>query len=159
MREAYARVIKDQFESNIIEKVTDTEIINSSKEFYMPHRAVIHENAESTKLRVVYDASVKSEPRFSVNDCLEKSPPLQNKLWGILIRTRFRPVVICGDIEKALWQIRIRENERDCLRFANNDISKIYRFTRLVFRLNQSPFTLEGTLKITSKTTSGYSVN
>ena len=35
---------------------------------------------KSTKLRVVYDASIKSESRFSLNDCLEKGPPLQNKL-------------------------------------------------------------------------------
>ena len=55
----------------------------------MPHRAVIRESAESTKLRVVYDASVNSESGFSLNDCLEKGPPLQHKLWDILIRTRF----------------------------------------------------------------------
>ena len=70
-----------------------------------------------------------------------------------MIRTRFRLVVICGDIEKAFLQIRIRENERDFLRFhwsekANYDIIKIYRFTRLFFGLNQSSFLLEGTLKI-----------
>ena len=62
----------------------------------MPYRAVIRESTESTKLRVVYDASVKSESRFSLNDCLEKGPPLQNKLWDILIRTRFRPAGLCG---------------------------------------------------------------
>ena len=119
----------------------------------MPHRAVIRESAKSTKLRVVYDASVKFESRFSLNDCLERGPPLQNKLQDILIRTKFRPVTICGDIEKAFLKIRIRENERDCLRIhwsekANYDIIKIYWFTRFVFGLNQSPFMLEGTLKI-----------
>ena len=117
VREACDNFINDQLENNVIEQVTDTEINNSSKEFYMPHRAGIRESAESTKLRVVYDASGKSGSGFSLNDCLEKGPPLQNKLWDILIRARFRPVVICGDIEKALLQIRIRENERDCLRF------------------------------------------
>ena len=80
VREAYDSVIKDQLENNIIKEVTNTEINNSSKEFYMPHRAVIRESAESTKLRVVYDASVKSEFGFSLNDCLEKGPPLQNQL-------------------------------------------------------------------------------
>ena len=70
-----------------------------------------------------------------------------------MIGTRFRPVVICGDIEKEFLQIRIRENERDCLRVywnekATYDIIKIYRFTRLFFGLNQSPFILEGTLKV-----------
>ena len=153
MREAYDSVIKDQLENNIIEEVTDTEINNSSKEFYMPHRAVIRESAESTKLRVVYDASVKSESGFSLNDGLEKGSPLQNKLCDILIRTRFRPVSTCGDIQKAFLEIRIRENERDCLRFhwsekTNYDIIKIYRFTKSIFGLNQSPFLLEGTLKI-----------
>ena len=153
MPEAYDSVIKDQLESNIIEEVTDTEINNSSKEFYMLHRAVIRESAESPKLRVAYDASVKSEFGFSLKDCLEKGLPLQNKLWDILIRTRFQPVVMCGDIEKAFLQIRIRENEIDCLRFhwsekVNNDIIKIYRFARLVFELNQSPFISEKTLKI-----------
>ena len=69
-----------------------------------------------------------------------------------MIRTRFRPVVICGDIEKEFLQIRIRENERDCLRVYWNEKAtydiKIYRFTRLFFGLNQSPFILEGTLKV-----------
>ena len=153
VREAYDSVIKDQLENSIIEEVTDTKINNSSKEFYMSHRALIRESADPTKLRVVYDASVKSEAGFSLNDCLEKCPPLQNKLWDILIRARFRPVVMCGDIEKSFLQIRVRENERDCPRFhwskkANNDIIKIYRFTRLVFGLKQSPSILEGTLKI-----------
>ena len=76
VREPYDSVIKDQLENNIIEEVTGTKINNSSKEFYMPHRAVIRESAESTKLGVVYDVSV--EPGFSLNDCLEKGPPLQN---------------------------------------------------------------------------------
>ena len=104
-------------------------------------------------MRVVCDASVKSESGFSLNDCLEKGPLLQNKLWDILMKTGFRPLVICEDIKKAFLQIRIRENERDCLSFhrsekSNYDIIKIYRFTRQVFGLNQSPFILEGTLKI-----------
>ena len=89
VREPYDSVIKDQLENNIIEEVTATKINNSSKEFYMPHGAVIHESAESTKLGVVYDVSVMSEPGFSLDDCLKKGPPLQNKLWNILIRTRF----------------------------------------------------------------------
>ena len=56
-----------------------------------------------------------------------------------------------GDIEKAFLQIRIRESERDVLRFhwvKNSDPSviEINRFTRPVFGLTQSLFMLEGTL-------------
>ena len=153
MHEAYNSIIKDLLENSIMEEITDTEINNSSKEFCMPHRAAICESAEPTKLRVVYDASVKSESGFSLNGYLEKEQPLQNKLWDILIRARFRPVVICGDINKEFLQVRIRQNERDCLRFdwiekANYDVITIYRLTRLVFGLNQSLFILEGALQI-----------
>ena len=107
-------VIKDQLQNNIIEEVTDAEINNSSNEFYMRHRAVICESTESAKLRVVYEASVKSESGFLLNDCLEK--------WS----------------EKA-----------------NYDIIKIYRFTRLVFGLNQSQFYIRGHCE----NTAGCSVN
>ena len=89
-----------------------------------------------------------------MNECLETGPPLQNSLWDILIRSCFRPTLLCGDIEKVFLQIRIRESERerDVLRFhwvKNSDLSaiEINRFTRLVFGLTQSPFILEGTLK------------
>ena len=80
VREAYDIVVKDQLENNIREEVTDAEINNSSKEFYMPHRAVVRDGTESPKLLVVYDTSVKFECGFSLNDCLEKGPPPQNKL-------------------------------------------------------------------------------
>ena len=57
-----------------------------------------------------------------------------------------------GNIQKAFLQNRIRESERDVLRFhwvKNSDPSvlEINRFTRLVFGLTQPPFILEGTLK------------
>ena len=38
VRQAYDSVIKNKLENSIIEEVTNTEINNSSKEFYMPHR-------------------------------------------------------------------------------------------------------------------------
>ena len=38
VRQAYDSAIKDKLENHIIEEVTNIEINNSSKEFYMPHR-------------------------------------------------------------------------------------------------------------------------
>ena len=60
--------------------------------------------------------------------------------------------MLCGDIEKAVLQIRIRECERNVLHFPcvkNCDQNQVEtnRFTRLVFGLMQSPFILEATLK------------
>ena len=152
----YDKIIQEQINEGIIEKISKTKTSEKGKEFYLPHRPVFRESTETTKIRILYDASAKpNKDSVSLNECLETGPPLQNSLWDILftiIRSRFRPILLCGDIEKAFLQIRIRESERDMLRLLwvkNSDPSvlEINRFTRLVFGLTQSPFILEGTLK------------
>ena len=80
--EAYDKIMQKQIARGIVEKVTESgkceETQNNEKIFYMPHRAVIRESAESTKLRIVYDASAKTNnSTFSLNDCLETGPTLQ----------------------------------------------------------------------------------
>ena len=65
--------------NNVIEKVSENQGENL-KEFFLSYRPVIKQNAESTKLRVVYDASAKSESGYSLNNCLEKGPSVQNEL-------------------------------------------------------------------------------
>ena len=124
---------------------------DANKEFYLPHKPVFREGAETTKLRVVSDASAKpSRESLLLNECLGKGPPLQNLLWKILIRNRFKPCAITADIQKAFLQIKIRESDRGALRFRwikNQDINQIdiLRFTRLVLGLTQLPFVLEAT--------------
>ena len=93
--------------------------------------------AESTKLRIVYDASAREKSNQpSLNDCLNPGPLLQNRLWDILVQSRFYPVLLTGDLKKAFLQIRIKEEERDTLRFdlkPNSDKILIFRFTRALF--------------------------
>ena len=55
--EAYDGIIKDQLEQKVIEKVAELE--TTEKEHYLPHHAVVRDNAETTKIRIVYDASSK----------------------------------------------------------------------------------------------------
>ena len=118
----------------------------------MPHRAVIREGAESTKMRVVYDCSSRErEGSPSLNDCLDIGPPLQNKLWNVLVRGRFHPVALAGDV-KAFLQVRIARGDHDALRFHwlrsidSNEVETL-RFTRALFGLGPSPFLLEGVLE------------
>ena len=153
--EAYDSIIQEQRANEIIEKVKVEEVNDTVNErvFYLPHRPVIKESAETTKIRIVCDASAKTcQTSTSLNECLETVPPLQNRLWDILIRSRFRPILLCGDREKAFLQIRIRDSQLDALRFhwvSNLDLNRIEvnRFTRLDFGLTQSPFILKGMLK------------
>ena len=79
-------------------------------------------------------------------------PHCKNSLWDILIRSRFRPILLCGDIQKTFLQNKIWESDRDVLKFhwvKNSDPSvvEINRFTLFAAGPTQSPFILQGTLK------------
>ena len=146
----YDAVIRDQVEAGVVEKAP-SEVVG--KEFYLPHQAVVRENAETTKTRIVYDASARErENTPSLNDCLLTGPPLQNQLWSVLIRNRFHPVAVAGDLQKAFLQVRVREAERDVLRFhwikdLHSTEIEVLRFTRVVFGLAPSPFLLNGVIQ------------
>ena len=78
--ESYDQVIQEQLAERLVQKAND-EANCGQREFCLPHEAVIRENAESTKLQIVYDASKReNSERLSLNDCLETGPALQNLL-------------------------------------------------------------------------------
>ena len=115
---------------------------------------MVRKEATTTKVRIVYDASSKAtKTGTSLNDCLHVGPSLNPLLFDILLRFRENRVVLVGDIEKAFLNVGVDKKDRDCLRFlwlANPpDLSKIvvYRFCRVVFGLNASPFLLNATLR------------
>ena len=134
----------------MVKKVND-EANSGQWEFYLPHKAVIRENTESTKLQTVYDAFARENSRsLWLNNCLETDPALQNLLWGNLIRTRFKPIALWDDLQKSFLRIRIKKEDCDALRFhwvrrEDSNQTEVLRFTRLVFGLVQFPFILEGT--------------
>ena len=146
--ENYDAIIQEQLEQGVVEPAPQ---VANGKEFYIPHKGVTRQNAESTKLRIVYDASAREGAnKPSLNDCLHPGPPLQNLLWSVLIRARFYPIAMAGDIQKAFLQIRIKEEERDSLRFhwrrPGHSETEVYRFTRALFGLTSSPFLLGGVI-------------
>lgn len=151
--EEYDSIIKDQLSSGVIESVTELE--GARKVHYLPHQAVIRKDAETTKLRIVYDASAKeSKNGTSLNDCLHTGPSLTPLLFEILVRFRENRIALVGDIEKAFLNISVDVNDRDCLRFLwvddvrdSNPSVVVYRFCRVVFGLNASPFLLNGTIR------------
>ena len=84
----YDDIMREQQKVGKVETV-DRNANCQDKEFYMPHKAVIRESAQTTKVRIVHDASAKpSSNSASLNDCLETGSSLQNLLWNILVRTR-----------------------------------------------------------------------
>lgn len=80
--------------------------------YYMPHHAVIKDNSETTKLRVVFDASAKTTSSKSLNDIQCIGPVVQDDLFNILIRFRQHRYVLSGDIQKMYRQVKINESQR-----------------------------------------------
>ena len=150
MLERYDSVIQDQLAQGIAERV---ESKTRGREFYIPHKPVTRETAESTKLRVVYDASARASDKApSLNECLEIGPPTQNRLWSILVRNRFHPVAISGDLKQAFLQVQIWEPDSNAMQFhwykdlKTKEIEAL-RFSRALFGLAPSPFLLKGVLR------------
>ena len=123
----------------------------NGKKFYIPHKSVVRESAESTKVRGVYDAFARAYGEApSLNECLENGPPLQNQLRDILVRNRFNPITLAVDLKQTLLRVRINGCDRDALMFhwiIDNDTKQIQmlRFTRSLFGLGPSPILLGGT--------------
>ena len=146
----YERVFKEWEDMGIIEEVPSKEI-NWKKNplFYLPHRQVIRESSESTKIRPVFDASAKAKTGVSLNDCLHAGPSLLPDLIEILIRLRRWKVALNADIQKAFLQICLQPEDKDVHRFLlfSNGTERIMRFTRVTFGVNCSPFLLNATIK------------
>ena len=120
---------------------------------YLPHHAVVRQNKQTTKVRVVYDASARTTGP-SLNDCLHVGPKLNTKIFDILLRFRIHRIAIIADIEKAFLMISVAKKDRDVLRFlwykdvyADQLDLMEQRFARVVFGVSSSPFLLNATIR------------
>lgn len=77
---------------------------------YLPHHAVVRQDKQTTKVRVVYDASAKSAGP-SLNKCLHVGPKLNTKIFDILLRFRVHRIAIIADIEKAFLMISVARKD------------------------------------------------
>ena len=107
----------------------------------------------TTKLRIVYDASAKSNGP-SLNECLHKGPSFNQLILDLLLRFRFYKFALTTDVEKAFLMIAVTHSDRDVLRLIwIDDINKkkpelrVFRFARVVFGVSSSPFLLNATVK------------
>ena len=149
----YDNVIKQQVEEGITEKVHESKPMSVGAVHYLPHREVIRADKETTKLRVVYDASCNTTGT-SLNDCLLAGPPLTPMIFDILVRFRAFKVAVVADIEKAFLNISVTPEHRDFLRFLWVDDPfkscprvQVLRFCRVVFGVTSSPFILNATIR------------
>lgn len=80
--------------------------------YFIPHHCVLREDSVTTKLRVVFDASMRTKSGFSLNDITLKGPIVQPELFQILCLFRIPKFVFTADIEKMFRQILIHPKHR-----------------------------------------------
>ncbi|XP_073831617.1 uncharacterized protein [Musca autumnalis] len=74
---------------------------------YLPHHPVINPYKQTTKLRVVFNASNKTSNGKSLNDILHVGPTLQLDLVLLILRWRLFKFVFNCDITQMYRQIRV----------------------------------------------------
>ncbi|XP_055840693.1 uncharacterized protein LOC129908306 [Episyrphus balteatus] len=130
----YDNALNDMLSSGIAEPAPYP--IEGERVFYMPHRPVYREDKETTKLRIVFDASAHASNQYSLNQHLE--------------------VELAADIEKAFLQIMLHPKDRDSHRFIwfSDKLSNVdnlpdyfvFRMTRVTFGVTCSPGLLAVTI-------------
>ena len=85
---------------------------DSDDGYYLPHHAVIKTSSETTKVRVVFDASAKTSTGISLNGVLLVGPTIQNTIFEQILPFRTHLYVITADIEKMYRQILVHQDDR-----------------------------------------------
>lgn len=105
----YVRFIDEYLELGHMKQL-DSDNENQAS-FYLPHHGVFKQVGDSHKLRVVFDASCKSNSGISLNDALMVGPVVQEGLISILMRFRVLAYVFTADIIKMYRQVLTHESQ------------------------------------------------
>ncbi|XP_075990312.1 uncharacterized protein LOC142985959 [Anticarsia gemmatalis] len=148
LKKEYIKVINEYIELKHMEEVPKKELKNRS--VYLPHHAVIRDDKETTKTRVVFDASCKGSNGISLNDELLLGTVLQDDLRSLIIRWRTHAICFVSDIQKMYRMIRIDNQDSDYQRILwRNDTSeeiKDYRLLTVTFGTASAPYLAVRTL-------------
>lgn len=111
LKEQYTKFMQEYIDMGHMSPVSDYKIFDSNPNYFLPHHAVIKDTSETTKLRVVFDASAKSTTNLSLNDVLKIGPCIQQSIFYILLRFRTHQIVFTADIAKMYRCIKVDSNE------------------------------------------------
>ncbi|XP_051161138.1 uncharacterized protein LOC127281463 [Leptopilina boulardi] len=139
LKTQYTEVIDEYISLNHMTKVNE---VDKTDGFYLPHLAVIKETSLSTKLRVVFDASAKTNNGLSLNDELMVGPTIQQDIISLLLKFRIHKYVITADVEKMYRQILVRKEDRKYQRllWGTENSVDTYELNTVTFGLACAPF-------------------
>jgi len=150
VRLEYSAVLKSYLEKEYIQQVHPSVVkADGDRQWFLPHFPVVREDKSTTKVRIVFDASVKYEG-VSLNDQMYTGPRTQNNIVHVLLRFCVDPVVLVGDISQMFLQVRLSPADRKYFRFLwreGEETTNVYEFNRVVFGAKASPYLAGKVLK------------
>lgn len=111
VKSQYIAFIREYAELGHLSEVSVKDL-SSNFCYYLPHHPVFKESSESTKIRVVFDASARTSSGLSVNDIQMIGPQIQDSLFSILVRARLYKYLLTADVEKMYRQCLLDESDR-----------------------------------------------
>ncbi|KYN27506.1 hypothetical protein ALC57_03104 [Trachymyrmex cornetzi] len=101
LKTTYAEFLREYLE---LDHMRFSGSLDSSRcEFFLPHHGVIKDTSSTTKFRIVFNGSQKTNLGISLNDCLHIGPKLQTELMDQLLgmcgfplkKTKLTAVFVC----------------------------------------------------------------
>ncbi|GFS96706.1 uncharacterized protein TNCV_4754121 [Trichonephila clavipes] len=124
----------------------------SKDQNFLPHHAVIKPSSTTTKLRVVFDASLslslslscKTTNGASLNSLLGVGPKLQRDIFEILLNFRIPRIVFTADIGKMYRQILVADEDQKyqqiLWRNNSNENIRTYKLKTVTYGLASASF-------------------
>ena len=150
MAQDYQATITSYLQQGYIRKLPDDEMKQVSG-WLLPHFPVFRPERQTTKTRIVFDASAKHKG-VSLNDEILPGPKLQNDLMDILLQFRRNPIALVADISQMYLRNRIAPPDRRYFRFLWRDLDmkrkpEVYKCERVVFGKKSAPFEAQFTIQ------------
>lgn len=143
VKRQYSEVFHDYLNLGHMERVPADDLRKPSV-VYLPHHAVIRNDKTTTKVRIVFDASMKGTNGVSLNSDLMVGPTLQPPLRHIIMRWRLHPISLCADVIKMYRQVKLSPAHVDFHRVVWRDdpASEMedYRLLRVTFGTASAPY-------------------
>lgn len=149
LKEEYAAFMNEYIQLGHMREIS--KIDEHSNSGFLPHHAVVNENNQTTKLRVVFDGSAQTDNGISFNSLQLVGPTIQDNLFSILLRFRQGPIVICADIVKMYRQIEIHRSQKHLQnilwRFDSSEELKTFELQTVTYGTASAPWLATRCLK------------
>ena len=113
---AYNQIIEQYINKVYVKRIPQQ--AESTSKWYLPHFPILRPDKDTTKTRIVFDASAKYDGvTVSLNDAIYQGPKLQRNLFDVLLRFRRQPVAVVCDIAEMYLRIGIAVKDKPYHRF------------------------------------------